>query len=451
MYILVQGKTLQILQLSTYVCSMSKQELFKRKTKMRNWLLIAGVFVGLLILINQAKAQNDGLFIYGEVTTIDGDKYEGPIRWAGGKGAEVYWVEMFNGLKTSNDFMRFLSKSEKESLPKPSGSSWLGLNISSLNIWEDRYSRSNHQFDTQFGDIKTIEPSGKQRAKITLKNGVILEVSGEGHEDIGQSIRVYDQELGRITIKWSRIERVELKPGPASLKYKFGAPIYGTVTTGRKGTFTGLIQWDADERFLEDKLDGKDRNGDRKIPFRSIKTITKARGGSDVVLHSGRELFLRGTNDVNEQNRGVVIFDPEIGRIKIPWRDFIALEILKELQNTLAYNDFEVSQGLTATVKTIGGDVHKGLIAYDLDEGWEFEVLNGKDDNVLYEIPFRNIKSIIPKNYNYSTIELKNGDRLLLGDTRDVSEDNAGVLIFTSGSSAPVYVRWSKIDEIIFD
>jgi len=158
---------------------MNKQELHKRKTKMRNWLLIAGVFVGLLILANQAKAQNDGIFIYGEIHTIDGDKYEGPIRWAGGEtGAEVYWVEMFNAVKTSNDFMKFLSKSDQENLPKPSGSSWLGLDISSLNIWEDRYSRTNHQFDTQFGDIKSIEPSGKQRARITLKNGVILEVDG---------------------------------------------------------------------------------------------------------------------------------------------------------------------------------------------------------------------------------------------------------------------------------
>ena len=80
---LVQSKRLLILQQSTYVCSMSKQELFQRKNKMRNLLLIAGIFVGMLILINQAKAQNDGIHIYGEIITIDGDKYEGPISWAG--------------------------------------------------------------------------------------------------------------------------------------------------------------------------------------------------------------------------------------------------------------------------------------------------------------------------------------------------------------------------------
>lgn len=449
---LVQGKSLLKLQLGVYVCSMNKQELHKRKTKMRNWLLIAGVFVGLLILVNQAKAQNDGIFIYGEIHTIDGDKYEGPIRWSGAEtGAEAYWVEMFNAVKTSNDFMKFLSKSEQENLPKPTGSSWLGLDISSLNIWEDRYSRTNHQFDTQFGDIKSIEPSGKQSAKITLKNGVILEVNGAGHEDVGQSIQLYDQELGQITVKWSRIDRVDFKQGPAKLDYKFGDPIYGTVRTGRKGTFTGLIQWDADERFLEDAIDGEDRNGDKKIPFRSIKSITKERGGSNIVLNSGREFNLRGTNDVNDGNRGIVIFDPEIGKVTVPWRDFVDLEIIAEPKNIPSYDDFEISQGLTASVKTIDGDEYQGLIAYDLDEGWEFEILDGQDDDVVYEVLFRNIKRIIPKNYNYSTIELKNGKQLLLGDARDVSEDNAGVLIFTSGASTPVYVRWSKIDEIIFD
>ncbi len=422
---------------------------------MRSWILAVGIFVGMLILISQARAQNDQMFIYGEVTTIDGDKYEGPIRWGGNEGSdEVYWVEMFNAIKTSNDFMKFLSKSEIEALPKPERSSWLGLDISSLNIWEDRYSRSYHQFDTQFGDIKTVKPTGKNRAKITLKNGVILEVSGEGHEDVGSTIRVYDQELGEVSIKWSRIEEVNFRQGPSSLKYKYGEPVYAKVNAGRRGTFSGIIQWGGHERFGRETIDGKDRNGDRAIPFRSIARIERGRNGSDVTLKSGRSFYLRGTNDVDEDNSNVIVYNPEIGKVTIPWEDFIDMETMDPPGFKIAYDDFEVSQGLTATVKTIRGDEYKGLIAFDLDEGWEFELLDGKDDDAVYEIPFRNIKSIIPKNYDYSTVILKNGTDLLLGDERDVSEDNDGVLIFTTNSSGktdPVYIRWSRIDEIIFD
>ncbi len=417
---------------------------------MRSWILILGVFVGLLILVSQAKAQNDQLFIYGEVTTIDGDKYEGPIRWGGSGGSdEVYWVEMFNAVKTSNNFMRFLSKSERDNLPKTEGDSW--INIRKLNIWDNRYSGTSHQFDTQFGDIKSIEPSGRSKAEITLKNGVVLEVSGESHEDVGSTIRVYDQELGEVSIKWSRLDKVTFKQGPATLRSKYGEPVYGTVRAGRKGTFTGIIQWDASERFGKDILDGKDRNGDRNIPFRTIAKIEKGRNGSDVTLHSGRTFFLRGTNDVNDENRGIIVYNKDIGKVTIPWEDFIVLDVLDQPTQAVTYNQFTVSQGITATVKTISGDEYKGLIAYDLDEGWEFEMLDGKDDDVVYKIPFRNVKNIIPKNYNYSTVILKNGESLLLGDERDVSEDNDGVLIFTSNSSDPVYIRWSKIDEIIFD
>ena len=48
-------------------------------------------------------------------------------------------------------------------------------------------------------------------------------------------------------------------------------------------------------------------------------------------------------------------------------------------------------------------------------------------------------------------VTLKNGLRFLIGDERDVTEDNDGVLIFNSKNDEPIYVKWSEIDEIIFD
>ena len=43
-----------------------------------------------------ATAQNDQVFIYGKLTTIDGETYQGQIRW--GK-EEAYWTDLFNGTK----------------------------------------------------------------------------------------------------------------------------------------------------------------------------------------------------------------------------------------------------------------------------------------------------------------------------------------------------------------
>jgi hypothetical protein len=146
-----------------------------------------------------------------------------------------------------------------------------------------------------------------------------------------------------------------------------------------------------------------------------------------------------------------LINDKDIGQIVVPWRDFESLEMTSNMSQELAYSDYKSPKGLRGKVITINGEEHSGLIAYDLDEAWEFEILDGNDDRVNYNIPFKNIKNIIPKNYSYSMVILKNGMNLLLGDSRDVSEENDGVLVFTSKDAKPIYIRWSKIDEIIFD
>jgi hypothetical protein len=135
----------------------------------------------------------------------------------------------------------------------------------------------------------------------------------------------------------------------------------------------------------------------------------------------------------------------------VPWREFESFESLQIMSQEQAYSDYKSPKGLRGKVITISGEEYSGMIAYDLDEAWEFEVLDGKDDRVNYKIPFKNIKNIIPKNYAYSMVILRNGVNLLLGDSRDVSQENDGVLVFTSKDSKPTYIRWSKIEEIIFD
>ena len=413
---------------------------------MRRMLLFVGIGIGLLIIANESKAQKS-VSMYGKVTTVSGDKYTGAIRWGtdNSQKAEVFWVELFNGTKTSNDFLRFLTKSEVQELSgKEEGDSWLNLDLGVLSIWEDKFSRTQHEFKSRFGDIKSIDPLRRDRAKVTLKNGAVLEIAGGNSEDLGGSIGVLDFELGEVKLSWGRIDKVEFMAAPKGYKEPFGEPIYGIVNAGRKGTFKGLIEWDSDERFMDEILDGKDRDGDKKVPFRSIQKIEKNRNGVDLTLRSGRTLYLTGSNDVNDGNRGILIHDPEVGQVKVPWRDFIDLEINDDESLGMSYDDFPVSKGINATVITIQGDEFKGLLAFDLDEAWEFEVLDANDDNVAYQIPFRNIKSITPKNYNYSMVELKNGERLLLGDHRDVSSENAGVLVFVSKSGDPEYIRWAR-------
>ncbi len=78
------------------------------------------------------------------------------------------------------------------------------------------------------------------------------------------------------------------------------------------------------------------------------------------------------------------------------------------------------------------------------------EILQGNDDDIEYIIPFRQIKSITPKNYDYSTVKLKNGQSLTLGEAQDVSDKNSGILVF-EGSKDPVYIPWEKVETVTFN
>ena len=90
------------------------------------------------------------------------------------------------------------------------------------------------------------------------------------------------------------------------------------------------------------------------------------------------------------------------------------------------------------------------IFAFDKDEIWSFEFLDGDDDDIEFQIPMRNIERITPKNRSFSMVELRNGDQLLLGDRQDVSRNNNGILLFTDSSDLPIEIEWDDIEEIVF-
>ena len=85
---------------------------------------------------------------------------------------------------------------------------------------------------------------------------------------------------------------------------------------------------------------------------------------------------------------------------------------------------------------------------YDIDEFMDIEFLDGDNDDLKYMIPFRNIKSIQPKNYDYSIVKLRDGRELILGERQDVSDKNDGILILEKGRKKQ-YIRWEDVKVII--
>lgn len=417
---------------------------FKRFTT--TFLILAFCIIPALL-----TAQDSG-FIYGKVTTIDDKEYKGAIRW--GK-EEVFWTDMFNASKEENENLRHLSRSEREELDERKynehngGYIERGISRWVNNNWSrDRYEHT-HEFSVQFGEIKKIEITGRSRVYLTLQNGERMEVRGEGYNDIGTDIKVLDSEIGEIKLNWSKIDEIEFENTPANLGEKFGEPLYGSVRT-YNGTFEGYIQWDHDERVSNDKLDGDTSDGDVSIKFGKIKSIENDGNRSTIVLNSGREMSLRGSNDVNSENRGIIVNSKKYGRVDIPWKEFRSLTFSSAKEKLSTFNEFSSTDKIRGSVKTVDGKTYSGNIIYDLDEAYQMEVLQGEDDDIEYIIPFAKIKSIAPKNYDYSTVNLTDGTSLTLGESQDVSDKNSGVLVF-EGSGDPLYIPWEKIDVINFN
>ncbi len=385
-------------------------------------------------------AQSSAGFMYGKVYTTS-TTYEGQIRWG---TEEAFWTDFFNASKkSSGNYKKLVSQDKKEE------SSWMDFDWDILSIWENK--TTVHQFSCQFGDIKELEVLSKNNVRLQFKNGLQMDVNGEGYNDIGAKIQVLDKELGWTALNWDKVQKVEFAAIPNGSIVQATAPLYGTVETNRREKFTGYIQWDHDERVSTDKLDGESRDGKISTPFSEIVSIEKRNNGSDVIFKSGKQLYLTGTNDVNEDNKGVIVIQPGKGMVDIPWSSFKKLTFTSAGNSGPSYESFVAPKQLSGTVLLYDAKEISGKMIFDLDETLDVETLEGKDNDIQYTIPFRNIKSIKPKNLDYAFVELKNGETLLLGDGRDVSGDNDGIVMIIKGKKEPVHVRWKNIDQIIFD
>ena len=380
--------------------------------------------------------QRGGEYIYGKITTKSDEQYIGFMRW--GK-QEFMWHDVFN----SNKVQTKHNKRPRET----SNSLWDDFNWNLSSIWEDKYRSQSHLFACFFGDIRAIYPLSGNKIKLELKNGSFINLNG-GSDDIGGSIYIYDYELGRIKLKWSKIDKIEFTSGPAQIDETLGYPLYGKVKTYRNGTLEGYIKWDLDERTSEDILDGK--SGKDQIAFKNIKSIKKKDHGALIGLVSGREVFFSGSNDVNSGNRGIAVYVDGIGNVEVPWSDFKYAQFYDNENEGLTYDSFEPPMGINAEIITVDDDELTGLIVFDIDEKWEMEFLDGDDDKIQYQVPIRNIKKIVPKNKTYSQLYLKNGEILLLGEGQDVSAKNDGILLFLEDQEKPHHIKWRDILQINF-
>jgi hypothetical protein len=407
--------------------------------------LTAVALAGILALpASRADASDHDGFLYGRVVTESGTEYQGFLRW--GK-QEHFWDDLFHSLKED---LPYRDEVEDLDLVDERREDRRGrVRVFNWKIeWSDDGISGSRVFIARFGDIEEIRVTGGEDAELTMRNGEHYDVSGYS-DDVGGSIHVQDDELGEIDLKWERIESITFLPVPSGADPGVHR-LYGTVET-EVGDFEGWIMWDKEECVSSDLLDGESEDGDMSIEMGRIASIERrGRSSSIVEMSDGRKIRLRGSNDVDDDNRGIMVEDERFGKVTVSWDAFDRVEFSSPSGSGRGYDDYEALGPLVGRIFERGGHETSGRIVYDLDEAEGWEMLNGRMRDVEFDIPMANIREIEPIDDDESRVTLRNGEVLELSDSQDVSDRHDGFLVYPEGGGDPVYIAWDDLDRVRF-
>jgi len=399
------------------------------------------------LLLASAAVADPGYYIYGEILTRDGETVEGMLRW---DDEEVYWTDLFNGTKSENPYLDHLSPDEKKYLR--SGRPLV------VEEWTDAFQvferisfskeyESFHATAVRFGDLEKLVRGDGEKLTLYFRNGETLELEG-GSNDIGADVALLHANGEESQWKWREIKEVQFKKAPADLKHVFGDAMFGTVST-TAGDFTGVVQWDHDERLSIDVLDGEQDGEEVTLSFGNIASIENAGDASKVTDIEGNTFLLTGTNDVDDDNRGIIVDTMDLGRVDIPWMHFKSVRFGQTSVNPARRDDFAEPRALQGTVTTGAGETYSGRLAFDLDEGLDLEFLDGRSEGIEYKILFRDIARLDHDHVTRLDVTMKSGRKLTLKES-DAGVANDGVLVFGE-SGEPKYLRWEDVASISFE
>ncbi len=378
--------------------------------------------------------------ICGTVYTRDGETFEGPIRW---DKNEAFWDNILDGTKKREG-------KHEEGRRREKRISIFGLDIT----WDEKgYESSQASSGIQFGYLKTLEQRTRNRAKLELKNGESIMFYGAS-SDVGSGVReiiIVDPREGEVELDWDDLDIIEFAECDPDLITRPETRLYGEVETRRGDKFKGFVTWDVDELFYSDILDGEEKHRKRKIPFGKIKAIERRSSSSAwVYLRNGDKLKLSGTNDVNSGNRGIVVNDPEFGRVTIGWDDFDRLELLDGGDKYLVtYDEFEDPRPLYGVVYDEDGNSYEGFIRWDDDETYNWELLDGEYRGVEIDVEFAQIAEIEKASSRSCRVVTRSGNRFKLTGSNDVNDENKGIFVTTENGDE-VELDWYDFDKVVF-
>jgi hypothetical protein len=412
-------------------------------------LLMNRTSISLTVLLSLAlavfsRARADSGRLYGRVSTEQDDVFQGTIRW---DDHETFWDDILDAAKEIDSYADSRERSRRKEIEI------FGLTISWTETGDG--DDQDRRFGIRLGRLRSIQRRSRRSAVLTLKDGTRMRVSDSG-TDIGSSNRgivIDDRDVGLVTVDWSDLEAVEFAPqAPGAGNGREEWRLYGTVTIWDGTSFRGFIRWDDDECLSTDILDGESRGEDLEIPFSKIKAIERASSSSArVELASGQTIRLRGTNDVDDGNRGIVVKVPDLGQVTVEWEDFERAEFDRPPPDMIrGYDDFDAGGPLYGTVWDDDGDSWHGRIRWDDDETMTYEFLDGKMDDVDVRIEFADIRSISRRSGRSAVVELNDGRTVTLRGTCDVDDENRGIFVEDEDGRL-IRLDWYEFDRAVFE
>ncbi|SYZ73220.1 conserved hypothetical protein [Candidatus Zixiibacteriota bacterium] len=264
--------------------------------------------------------------------------------------------------------------------------------------------------------------------------------------------------------------------------------IYGKIYTVDNDVLEGFIRWDKNEASWTDVFDGlKDRGSERVnrtredrrkeydrtvkifgisifretgdntklfdsdqsqsgIRFGQIRSIIP--DGDDAVrliLKSGEKVeFRNGSTDFGSGIRGVVIDDKKDGPTELYWEDIDKID-LEEAPKV----ESKMGKRLYGKVITRQGAEFTGFVAWDSDEVYDTDILDGRDRHRGRKIEFANLKSIERNSSRSSMVALKDGRELRLEDSNDIDSGNRGICV-SDPKLGRIEISWDEFDMIDF-
>ena len=226
--------------------------------------------------------------------------------------------------------------------------------------------------------------------------------------------------------------------------------VYGTVATRDGRTHEGFLRWDRNEGSWSDVLDltklDRGFTGLSGIRFGHVRHIRPVGGNQALfILRSGQHVGMRGhSTDLGRAMRDLKVTDLSNDVTSLQWNDISLVSLMPAPPGATP-----AGSRLHGTLKTTSGFRFTGYITWDVDEIYSTDLLDGRNAEFRYEIPFGAVDRIHREDRRSARVRLHSGETLTLSGTNDVNRENRGITVSDPGLGQ-VKVQWDNLAFVRF-